>query len=274
MAYDLTSIKTTAAEHPPRVLIYGPPGLGKTSLAAEFPNPVIMDIEDGVPSGVEIPSLGEITSYQSVLDRFAALYNGDHTFKTLIIDSLDRLEPLIWAHACTENNWASIEDAGYGKGYIVAADLWSKFIASCNLLRTKRGMNIVFIGHSTIDRFDDPQNEPYSRYDIRLHKRANAIIQDECDAIIFVNMDVAVKTEDIGFNKSVSRAEGGSFRWLHCEGRPAFTAKNRFGMPERIKYDKGQGYAQIAPFLPCQDVAKPKTKGAAKAKPETMKEAA
>lgn len=250
MAYDLSQLKTTKAQHPPRILIYGPPGLGKTSLATEFPDPIILDIEQGVPMGVEIPTFGAVESFDQVMDAMKALYTGDHKFRTLIIDTLDRLEPLVWEAVCAKNGWKSIEDPGYGKGYVAADEMWRKLFAAANMLRTQRGMTIIYIAHSSIERFDDPTSAPYSRFDIRLHKRANASVQDEVDAILFINQDIAVKSEDVGFNKKVRHAEGGGLRWIYTEGRPAFTAKNRFGLPERIKYDAGQGYAQLSPYLP------------------------
>lgn len=252
MAYDLSTLKTTRRDDPPRVLIYGPPGLGKTSLAAQFPNPIIIDVESGAPAGIEIATFGEIDSYDQVLDALKALYTGEHGFRTLIIDTLDRLEPLVWAKACADNNWSSIEAPGFGKGYVAADDLWRKLLSGCNALRTKRGMNIILIAHSSIERFDDPTSAPYSRYDIRLHKRANAIVQDEVDAILFINQDIAITSEDVGFNKKARRAEGGGMRWIYTEGRPAFTAKNRFGLPPKLAFEEGNGYAQIAQWLPGQ----------------------
>lgn len=250
MAYDLSTLKRTTMDKPPRVLIYGPPGQGKTSLAAEFPNPVILDVEQGVPTGVEIATFGDIETYGQVLEALIALFNGEHDLKTLIIDSLDRLEPLIWAAACKDNDWANIEDAGFGKGYLVVDDYWRKIFASCNALRAKRGMNIIYIAHSVVDKFDDPSAGQYSRYAIRLHKRAKGLIEDEVDAIFFVNQDVNITEEEAGFNKKIKRAGGGGFRWIFCEQSPSFTAKNRYQMPAKIKYDKGTGYRQLAPFFP------------------------
>ncbi len=122
MAYDLSQLKTTKAQHPPRILIYGPPGLGKTSLATEFPDPIILDIEQGVPMGVEIPTFGAVESFDQVMDAMKALYTGEHKFRTLIIDTLDRLEPLVWEGVCAKNGWKSIEDPGYGKGYVAAVE--------------------------------------------------------------------------------------------------------------------------------------------------------
>lgn len=252
MAYDLSTLKTTRRDDPPRVLIYGPPGLGKTSLAAQFPSPIILDVEDGAPSGVDIATFGHIDSYDQVMDALKSLYTDEHQFRSLIIDTLDRLEPLVWAKTCAANNWASIEQPGYGKGYVAADEYWEKLLKGCNALRTKRGMNIILTAHSAIERFDDPTAAPYSRYDIRLHKRANAIVQDEVDAILFINQDIAVTSEDVGFNKQARRAEGGGLRWIYTEARPAFTAKNRYGLPPKLKFDEGKGYAQLRDYLPGQ----------------------
>jgi hypothetical protein len=170
----------------------------------------------------------------------------------LIVDSLDRLETLAQRHVCKQNKWANIEDAGYGKGYVVAADTMRNFIDGCNALRSARGMNVIYIAHSVIGRFDDPQAASYSKYDIRLNKHVHAMFEDEVDAILFVNQDLNVQAESVGFGKEVKRAEGGGFRWIYTEARPSYNAKNRYGMPHRVKYDKGKGYSAIAGFLPAQ----------------------
>ncbi len=246
--------RTSEVVQPPRLLIYGPPGMGKTSLAAEFPNPVIADVERGAPSGVDVVSLGEIETYDDLVNGLSALYNQDHDFKTLIVDTLDRLEPLVWQKVCQDNHWSTIEEAGYGKGYVTADVYWRDVVQWCNALRKDRGMTICLVAHSSVGTAPDPRGADYQRYDIRLHKRAQAIWQDEVDAILMVNQEAGIKEEVEGKGdkaRVVDRwAAGSATRYIYCEGRPSFVAKNRYGLPDRIVYKKGTGYEQIRAYLP------------------------
>lgn len=250
MAISLKDLKRTTAILPPRVLIYGPPGMGKTTLANEFPESVFIQIEDGTPSDITINSFGVLDSYEQVIEAIGALYQESHGYQTVVIDSIDKLEPLVWRATCKANNWADIEAPGYGKGYVAADVFWRDLLEGLAALRRDRGMNIVLIGHSVVERFDDPRSASYSRYDIRLHKRAQALIEDDADLILFVNQDATIKEEKLGFNKTRTHAEGGLQRWIYVEGRPSLNAKNRYGMTGKLLYAKGKGYEVLAPFLP------------------------
>lgn len=250
MAIDLSSLRKVRADKPPRLLIYGPPKMGKTTLASEFPAPVFIQTEDGASGDLELDSFGHLTDFTSVLDAMGSLATGDHNFQTLVVDSLSELEKLVFAEACRRNKWQSIETPGYGKGYTEADYVWKEFVDAFNFLRHERGMAMVLIGHAEVSRFDDPETQSYSRYDIALHKRGQAILERDVDAILLVKKDVTVQAEDQGFNKKRVRADGGDTRWIYCEGRPAFTAGNRYSMPERLMFQKGRGFESLAQYLP------------------------
>lgn len=249
MAISLSSLRKVTATEPPRILLYGVVKIGKTTLAAEFPDPVFLQIEEGTPGDIELTSFGKLKTFDEVMDAFGALYAEDHDFRTVVVDSLDMLEPLVWAETCRRNGWKSIEDPGYGKGYVEAENVWRDYVEAVNALR-ERGMIVVQIAHCETVRFEPPGTEPYNRYNIKLHKRASALVSQEADVIAFMNYDVNLKKTDVGFNKKTTHAEGGGQRIVHLEERPAFIAGNRYGMPARITYKRGQGYAELSKYFP------------------------
>jgi len=223
------------ASRPPIIVLHGAPGIGKTSMGSGFPNPVFIQTEDGCPAGLTIASFGLCESFASVVEALSWLGKEDHGYQTLVVDSLDQLEPLVQAALCADRGYASIESPGFGKGYVELDKYWLDFLRGCNWLRRNRDMTIVLIAHSEIVMINDPRTTAYSAYALRLHRRARGLVEDSADLIGFLATDVVIKSEQGGFGKTRARADGGNTRWLHVEPRPAFTAKNRFGMPERIQ---------------------------------------
>jgi hypothetical protein len=247
----LADIHEAVAARPPRLLIHGPEGVGKTSLAAKFPKPVFLQTEDGAPAGLKVSTFGLLSSYAEVREALAALGDETHHFQTAVIDSLDKLEGQIWADVCDANKWPSIEAPGYGRGYVIADRWWRDFLAGLDWLRRQRGMTIVLLAHSSVETVNDPRAPAYTSYQLRLHKRARGLIADEMDLIAFLATDLNVVSEDAGFNKKRNRADGGAARWLHFESRPAFLAKSRFELPPKIlcrkDFDVGSALAPIFP---------------------------
>jgi hypothetical protein len=251
----LKDLKSVTANSAPCMLVYGQPGDGKTSLAASFPDPVFLQLEDGCPGDVEMVSFGLISDFKNMMSAISSLYDGDHDFKTVVIDSVTELQKIIFAETCARGDdkgvvKANIEDFGYGKGYVYAQRIWQEFLDGILALRRDRGMTVIMIAHSTIERFDDPESSSYDRYEIDLHKRSVGMIERVTDAILLIKRTVSIKKEDVGFNKERAIAEGGSSLFIFAEGRPAFVAKNRYGIPPRVRYEKGQGFEAIKQYLP------------------------
>jgi hypothetical protein len=217
----------------PIVLLYGAEGRGKMTLACKFPNPVAMLLERGLPRGVKIDAIGELEGYNAIIDALRSLYSDPRDYKTLIIDTLDALEPMLLEHVCLVHHWKNIEQPPYGKGFVIADQEWLGFIRAIVALRDKHGMTIVLVAHSTIERFDDPRAPSYTAYWPKLHKRARHLIMDACDVIGFLAEDLRIATDDGGFRERV-RATSSNQRFLFVEGTPAYVAKNRYGMPAKI----------------------------------------
>jgi len=129
-------------------------------------------------------------------------------------------------------------DGGYAKGYIHALTYWREIIEQLNALRNLRGMAIVLIAHSKVERFEDPESSPYDRYSPRLHKHAAALLSEWCDAVLFATRKVRTQSEDAGFNRkrTIAHAIGkdGGDRVLRCVGGPSCVAKNRYGITEEL----------------------------------------
>ena len=244
--FDLGSITKANATFPAqKVLIYGPPGLGKTTMGCTFEAPILLRIEDGA-AALDVPTFPKLVETTDELSAaLTTLYEAEHQFKTLVIDSLDWLEGIIWRATCARLNAASIESLGYGKGYVEADTEWRWMIGWLDALRSMRGMNIVLVAHSEVKRVEPPDCDPYDRYQIKLHKRAWALWQEWVDILLFTNYERRLlKTKDGGkTGDDKFRAEGTGERVIYADERPAFLAKNRWGLPAKIRIGQDKTWA-------------------------------
>jgi hypothetical protein len=246
----LANVRTTAAVLPPRIIPHGLPGVGKTSLAAKFPAPIFLQTEDGCPAGLEIATFGMLPTYDHVTSAIIALGNEPHNFQTVVIDTVDATEPLIWNATCAANNWKSIESAGYGKGYVEADRFWQDLLTGLDWLRRTRNIAVVLLAHSSVEVMNDPRAPSYTSYQLKLHKRGRALVQDWADAIGFLSTELVILSEEKAFGKR-TRADGSSARYLHWEGKPAFIAKNRYNLPAKMPVPRDFDYQKhLAPFFP------------------------
>lgn len=250
MAISLSSLKSTKRTLPPVVLLYGVDGIGKTSLAAEFPSPIYLATEgERPPSDVELVTPGTIETFDDLLNVFDELLTQDHDRRTVIVDSIDGLEPLVWSATCARLGVTSIEEPGFGRGYMEADREWNEYLAAVAAL-SNAGMYVVQLAHPEIIRFDSPTTDPYSRYQPKIHKRANALVREKSDVVAFMNYRVTIKEKEVARQTKVAHAEGGKERQVHVNEGPGFMAKNRYSMPDAIAYRKGQGFTELSKYWP------------------------
>ena len=235
----LDSITTGRQPQPPRIMIYGSEGVGKSTFAASAPKPVFVQTEDGL-SEIDTAKFPLCATYAEVVEQLKAVRDGEHEFQTLCLDSLDWLERLIWDRVCQDYGVKSIEkaDGGYGKGYVHALGYWRKLVSLLDDLRNKRGMIVIIIAHSKVERFEDPENTAYDRYSPRLHKGATGLLCEWVDAVLFATKRFRVSKENAGFSgeRGIAApigADGGE-RIFRTIGGPACIAKNRFNLPAEI----------------------------------------
>lgn len=233
MAISLKDLQRGASNTPPRILIFGVAGIGKTTFCANAPAPVFIQTEDGLGT-IDAPAFPLARSFGEVREALQSLITEEHDYKTLVLDSLDWLEPLIWQEVCANNDVQSIEQIPYGKGFAMAAEIWRDYLDGINTLRDSRGMMIIQTAHSDIKRYESPEADSYDRYVIKLHNKAAGLVQEHSDCVFFANYKTAVVKENLGFNATRNKAVGSGDRVIHTQERPAFSAKNRYGLAPEI----------------------------------------
>jgi DNA polymerase III delta prime subunit len=224
----LSRVTTGKISRPHLVLIYGPDGIGKTTFGANAPKPVFLGAEQGT-NFLDVARFPTPKNWGEVVDAIKELTTENHDYKTLVIDSLDWLEPMLFEQICKEHGAKSIELAagGYGKGYTEAVERWIAFMKAINQLRETKGMNIILIAHSDTKTFNDAQLQiTYERYQLKLHKNASPKFKEWVDSVLFCNYEVYTKKEG-----SAVQAFGEGERKMWTEGRPGYDAKNRMGLP-------------------------------------------
>ena len=228
-------IQTGRENKPPRIMLYGQEGVGKSTFGASAPAPIFIQTEDGLGE-IDCCKFPLAQSVEDVIIELTALRDEKHNFRTIVIDSLDWLERLIFDEICKEFGVRSIEkaDGGYGKGYVDALVHWRKVLALLDDLRNKRGMMVILLAHAKVERFEDPENAAYDRYSPRLHKHAASLISEWVDTVLFATKRMRVSKD--GDSRTIAApigADGGE-RIIRTNGSPACIAKNRYGLPNEI----------------------------------------
>lgn len=230
-------------ELPPRICVYGGHGIGKSTLASNFPAPIFISTEDGL-SSLDVTSFQRAETIDDVEANIRTLIKEQHDFKTVVVDSVDWLiEPLITGDIEGKHD---PKDLAYGKGQMMIAESFREILGGLDVLRKKKMMNVVLIAHAAVVRYEDPRSEPYDRYQPKVPNRCNALLQEWVDVLAFAGFRVLIKKDDAGFGNKTTRGVTTGERLLHLVENPAYVAKNRYACPESITMT----YEQLISHIP------------------------
>lgn len=240
------------ADRPVIATITGDAGVGKTTLAATFPKPIFIRAEDGLQSVPEslrpdaFPVLGKV---DELWDQLTALVTEEHDYKTLVIDSVTQLETLFGDHVIESDpkkpKSLAQANGGYGAGFLAVAALHGRLRKAAKILNERKGMHIVFIAHSDVSTLELPDQDPYSRYELRLHKKCMPHYVDNVDLVAYIKLETFT-TGDGDRKKAISSGN----RLAVCYTAAAQISKNRYGISDDIPVENGVNpFIQFIPSL-------------------------
>lgn len=230
MKMSISNISSGRKAGPVRVVLYGVEGIGKSTFGSHAPSPVFIGAEDGTDH-LNVQRFPSPETWPDIIEAIRTLSTETHDFKTLVVDSLDWAEPLLWDHICKRDNKKDIESYGYGKGYKTALMEWRVFLASLDRLRRAKQMNVILIAHSWIKTFKNPLGDDYDRHEMKIDARAAPLIREWATDVLFTNYETFAVSEG-----NSARAKGVSTgkRLIYTQQNSAYDAKNHHDLPVSI----------------------------------------
>ena len=242
------------ANAPLRILVYGDAGVGKTTFAGAAPSPIFICAEDGAGE-LDVTRFvfdheTQRTRPESFAELLAALRvieSDRHDFRTLVIDTLDAIEPLVWTELLRRegkgNKHIDEWGGGYNKGQRAAVNVWQEMISALDRIRGKRGMTVILLDHACVSKFKNPEAQDFGRWTPKIEANASALVVGWCDDVLFARLEITVATDGKGRNaKGVSTGT----RQLQTQGDAWFLAKNRHHLPEVLPLDYAEFEAAVA----------------------------
>lgn len=223
-------------DSPQKTVIYGPEGIGKSTLASKFPNPVFIDTE-GSTKKLDVARTKRPSSFAMLLEQVKSFKFNQMGFKTLVLDTADWAEMLCIAELCSKYNKDGIEGFGYGKGYVYLAEEFGRLL---NLLEdlTEIGMNVVIVAHAAMRKFEQPDEMgSYDRWELKLQKKTAPLLKEWADMVLFANYKTyVINVDGQGADKGKNKVQGGH-RVMYTSHHPCWDAKNRHDLPSEINMD-------------------------------------
>ncbi|MBQ5545303.1 MAG: ATP-binding protein [Clostridia bacterium] len=240
---NITSGKIHTAQ---KVVIYGVEGIGKTTFASRFPDPVFIDTEGGTKF-LDVKRFDAPTSWTMLLSQVDYIIQYKPC-KTLVLDTIDWAEKLCYDSVCAANNWKSIEAPGYGTGYRYAYEEMGKLMNKLTDV-AEAGINVVITAHCTLRKFEQPDEMgAYDRYEMKLQTSQKCstagMVKEWADCVLFANYQTYSVKDGDGKNAK-SKGQGGTKRVIHTSHHACWDAKNRYGLPPEVPFD----YEEIRPYI-------------------------
>lgn len=228
-----------------KILLYGPEGIGKSTLAAHFPGAVFIDTE-GSTTHMDVARFETPSSWQMLLNEVQYVIDHPDICKTLVIDTADWAERMEIEELCKKKGWDGLEGAGYGRGYQYSAEEFGKLLNKLTEVIHK-GINVVMTAHAQLRKVELPEEMgTYDHWEMKTSKKVAPMIREFMDAVLFLNYKtVIVNVDGKGQTKGKNKATGGR-RVMYTTHTPFWDAKNRFGLPDEIPLD----FNEIAHILP------------------------
>jgi hypothetical protein len=218
-----------------RMVLYSTEGVGKTTFASQWPSPIFFDIEGGSTLlDVSRFEKSQLSKYEDVLEALSVLETEDHSFKTLVIDTVDALENLVQDFICRKHGKGGLEEFEYGRGHSFVGDEFKLLYSKIEKLQNQKQMDVLFLCHAQIKTFKNPSGPDYDTYLTKLNeKNIGSWLRERCNIVAFANFELIAKAE----NGSKSRAFSTDVRVIHFSTNRGFNAKSRFELPKKMLLD-------------------------------------
>lgn len=227
----MLKIESGLEKRPLKVVIYGAEGIGKSTFASQFPNPLFLDTEGGT-SSLNIRRVKCGSSWDYLLSCVEEIIKDPSICKTLVIDTADWAESLCTKYVCEKYRKSNIEEFGFGKGYVYLQDEFSKLLTALDKV-IELGVNAVITAHGKPRKFELPEEAgQFDRWEMKLTKQVAPLLKEWCDMLLFCNYKTYVVTTE----NNTKKAQGGK-RVIYTSHHACWDAKNRYGLPDELDLD-------------------------------------
>lgn len=220
---------------PPRILIHGEGGVGKTMWAAGAPNPIFVTTERGTEQ-LDLARHDLADNFGTLLANIRSSAN--KVYDTIVVDSLTETEPLVWQEACRLDNKKTLNqvNGGYQHEWEAVADVWASILRELDYWNQEHGKAIILIAHTTSQKIKEADKEAYYRWQPDMHHYASQQIFRWADCAFYAHFEVVLKGVDqnIHTKEATRKTAIGGDRKLRVLPTPSVLAKSRYEMPAEV----------------------------------------